>query len=96
MNESLLDWLLEDYILGPTGLGNENISGFFLDDYWCYEDAGDGPSCRLVGPAETETHVLEDLGMAAAEVKPMAMAWRANKDAISRAIHAHNGSNVCG
>ena len=42
MNESLLDWLLEDYILGPTGLGNENISGFFLDDYWCYEDAGDG------------------------------------------------------
>jgi hypothetical protein len=34
----------------------------------------------LVGPAETEPHVLTDLGMGMGEVKAMALAWRANMD----------------
>ena len=33
------------------------------------------------GPSETEPHVLLDLGMPAASVESMALAWRANMEA---------------
>ena len=29
-NASLRTWIINDFLLGPTGLGNENISGFYL------------------------------------------------------------------
>jgi hypothetical protein len=31
-NDTLADYLINDFLLGPTGLGNPNISGFYLDD----------------------------------------------------------------
>jgi hypothetical protein len=35
-NGSMLrDWLLNEFIGGPLGLGNAAISGLFLDDFWC-------------------------------------------------------------
>jgi len=33
-NASLRDFLINEVLLGPTGLGNSNISGFYLDDNW--------------------------------------------------------------
>eukprot|EP00666_Eupelagonemidae_sp_cell4sb_P015195 gene15195-18755_t len=34
-NESLREWLVNEFILGKeTGLGNPNVDGFFLDDGW--------------------------------------------------------------
>ena len=36
-NGSMLqDFLVNEYILGPDGVGNENVTGVFIDDYWCY------------------------------------------------------------
>ena len=79
-------WFLDEYLGGPTGLGHPDIDGFFMDDYWCWDDGTPGQCVfggqhRLVGPAETEQHVLADLGLSNDEVKAMAMAWRANMDA---------------
>jgi hypothetical protein len=28
----LQKWLVDEYILGPNGVGNENISGVFIDE----------------------------------------------------------------
>ncbi len=33
-NESLQSWFINDFVLGPTGLGNPNVSGFYFDDGW--------------------------------------------------------------
>ena len=33
-NSSLLDWLLNEYIGGPLGLGSPNVDFVFLDDEW--------------------------------------------------------------
>ena len=33
-NASLRSWLINEHILGPTGLGNPNVSGFYFDDCW--------------------------------------------------------------
>jgi hypothetical protein len=57
-----------------------------LQDYWCWDDGSPGQCVfggqhKLVGPAETEPHVLSDLGMDNEDAKAMAMAWRANMDA---------------
>lgn len=87
------EWLVNEYFLGPTAAGSPLISGLFIDDYWCA--ASDGPcplraGNRLVGPAETERHVLDDLGMSAAEVDVQARAWRTNMDVVFSALLAHN------
>ena len=31
----LADFIVNEVVLGPTGLGNANLSGFYLDDEWC-------------------------------------------------------------
>jgi hypothetical protein len=55
--QTLGEWYLEEYFFGPTGLGNPSIAGLYVDDTF---DVGTGPS-------EMEAHVLEDLGLDAAE-----------------------------
>ena len=66
----------------------------FIDDYWC-DANGLCPlrsGNRLIGPAETERHVLLDLNMSDKEVNTMAAAWRANLDAVYDAILAKNAT----
>ena len=41
-----------------------------------------------MGPAETEPHVLADLGMSNADATRMAHAWRANMDKVDDRIVA--------
>jgi hypothetical protein len=36
-NTSLRSWIVNEFLLGPTGLGNENVSGFYL----CARHPGD-------------------------------------------------------
>ncbi|GAB5362746.1 hypothetical protein AAMO2058_000824700 [Amorphochlora amoebiformis] len=35
-NGSMLrNWILNELVLGPTAIGDKNIDGLFMDDYWC-------------------------------------------------------------
>ena len=34
-NESLREFLINELFLGKTGMGDDSITGFFVDDYWC-------------------------------------------------------------
>ena len=88
------DWLVSEYFVGPTSVGHPAIDGLFVDDYWC-DSRGTCPlrgRGRLVGPAETEPHVLQDLGMGDSEVDAMALAWRENLDAALEEIRRKNGT----
>ena len=31
-NDTLTAWMVNDFVLGPTGLGNANVSGLYFDD----------------------------------------------------------------
>ena len=33
-NDTLIDFLINEFVLGPTGLGHPGISGFYFDDGW--------------------------------------------------------------
>eukprot|EP01048_Picozoa_sp_COSAG05_P001752 COSAG05_NODE_61_length_23137_cov_22.080693_3_plen_94_part_00 len=90
----LLDWLISEYYVGPTSVGNPLISGLFIDDYWC-DATGPCPlrsGRRALGPAETEAHVVQDLGMTDTEINTMAAKWRENMDAVYDAILARNAT----
>lgn len=32
--QTFMEWYVDDYLFGPTGAGNPNISGFYFDDDW--------------------------------------------------------------
>ena len=32
--QTFAEWYVDDYLFGPTGAGNPNISGFYFDDHW--------------------------------------------------------------
>ena len=60
----LADFIVNEFILGPTLLGNKNLSGAYLDDEWYnYTRFPSGCSGSPVGgPTEEETHCLIDIG----------------------------------
>lgn len=64
---NLSDFMINDFILGPTLLGNANISGAYLDDEW-YNQSMFGPGeCSgspVGGPTEEDSHCLVDTGHA--------------------------------
>ena len=43
-NSSLRDFLVNEFILGPNGLGNANVSGFYLDDVRWGQEGGRDPA----------------------------------------------------
>ena len=53
-----------DYFFGPTGAGNPNIIGFYVDDYW-------GPN----GANEMDSHHLQDLGFTQADLDAQVAAF---------------------
>ena len=58
-NGSMLqDFLVNEYILGPDGVGNKNITGVFIDDYWCYGEKVRLPPKISVDPVSFPIHRL--------------------------------------
>eukprot|EP01048_Picozoa_sp_COSAG05_P012010 COSAG05_NODE_1174_length_5617_cov_33.367162_2_plen_384_part_00 len=86
-NGSMLqDWLVNEYILGPNAVGNVNITGVFIDDFWCY-----GSSCTdpVAGASEIDKYQQVDMGLSDAEIKDISIGWRANMEAVHKALIKH-------
>jgi hypothetical protein len=64
-NESLLDWLREEYLGGPLGLASPNVDFFFLDDSW------KDPS----GPTEVGPDAIAKMGLSKADVTTLTQAY---------------------
>ena len=39
-NASLREWLVSHHVMGALGMANENVSGFYFDDYWVQSGEG--------------------------------------------------------
>lgn len=62
--QSFVQWFIDDYVFGPTGGSNANVSGFYFDDEW-----------TPIGPSEMNEYALIDLGFNASHTLKMTVAW---------------------
>ena len=74
-NESMVQWLIEEHILGSTAIGNENISAIYLDDNWQNFTGGESKA-TIGGPTEEDNNCTEDMGLTQADTTAMTEAWR--------------------
>lgn len=84
-NSSLRQWLLEEYVFGPSALGHGGIDGLFLDDEW-YDSPLPNPSwgppegfCTASpygGPSEVHPGCVADMGLSHADVRAITAGWQ--------------------
>lgn len=55
---------MDEYLFGPTGAGNPNISGFYFDDHW-----------TIHGPSEMDGHAAADMGLSPADLSDLMTAF---------------------
>ena len=95
-NKSARAFVLED-LLGPTCLGNTNISGLYLDDYWVDAQEPINPDgnqppwgycshARTGGPSEIEFRCIDDMGLTQEEVGDITAGWKESFTATYNAM----------
>jgi len=92
----LTDWLIENHITNvESGIGNPNIDGMFMDDFWCSnllceENPNSGLPCPCTDPvqgaSEVDAYQQADMGLSDEDIKDLAIAWDENMEAIQKAI----------
>ena len=65
--QTLGEWWITDYLFGPLGAGNPNITGFYFDDKFSSN-----------GCSELDSHQAADLGLSAAELQAASAAYDSN------------------
>lgn len=100
-NGSMLrDWILREVVGGPTALGNKNVDGLFIDDFWCSDlicnasgntVAGCPCSDPVQGPTEVERHSQVDMGLTDEDIRDITIAWNFTMGAVQRSILEQKG-----
>ena len=84
-NASLRRWLIDEFILGDSAIGNENISVVHLDDNWQnYSEPRAGSP--FGGPTEEDSHCIADMGLSQADVNAQTAAWEGTMQAVQDAV----------
>ena len=99
-NSSLRAWLIDEYVMGPTGVGARNargelyISGVYLDDHWSnFSDPVDAPDCAsspIGGPTEVNSGCVADMGLTQRDTTALADGWRATMLQLQQRLLAAN------
>lgn len=83
-NSSMSDWLVQEFLLGNTGLNSKFVDGYFLDDYWagdgawgCNGSPADGAS-PAGGPTEMSANCTRDMGLSASDIVDISTHWHTN------------------
>ena len=62
--QTFIEWYLDEYLFGPTGAGNPNISGFYFDDTWGEH-----------GPSEMDHNAAVDMGLSESDLQDLVQAF---------------------
>jgi hypothetical protein len=84
LNGSMLrDFLVNEVIGGPTGIGHPAISGVNIDDFWRWngQPPGSGPNPPN-GPSEVAPEWQSDTGFTEADVEAMHVEWGRTMEAV--------------
>jgi len=96
-NDSLRSFLINEFVLGPTGLGNHDVSGFYFDDGWTNYSAAIQPwqpkegycdHSPIGGATEEDYYCSEDMGLTQADTTAITDGWRTTMDAVHAAVRA--------
>jgi hypothetical protein len=79
-NQTIAQWFVDKLIVSETGLLHPAVDGFFIDDTWSQNGAGD-----LDG---SEIH---DIGLSATDLGDLRTSWVTNMDTVKAAILANKG-----
>jgi hypothetical protein len=98
-NQSLRQWLLEEFILGnETGLGNPSVDGFYFDDSWHTAPAtpsapgvGQCSSSALGGASEENSWCSVDMGLSKQDVADITGNWTLTGQQAKAEVLAHGG-----
>jgi hypothetical protein len=78
--QTLREWFIQNLTISETGLLHPDISGFFLDDTWGGNGAGDLDGSEIT-----------DVGLSKADLAEIKGNWSDNFDAVKAAILQHGG-----
>ena len=81
-NESLREWLINEYVGGSTGVDNTAIHGLFMDNGW--------PADK---PAEVQADAVTDMGLTPSDVAAISRGWQKTQAACQQRILASGGFN---
>ena len=81
-NESLREWLINEYVGGSTGVDNTAIHGLFMDNGW--------PADK---PAEVQADAVIDMGLTPSDVAAISRGWQKTQAACQQRILASGGFN---
>eukprot|EP01064_Diplonema_japonicum_P020338 TRINITY_DN295_c1_g1_i1.p1 TRINITY_DN295_c1_g1~~TRINITY_DN295_c1_g1_i1.p1 ORF type:complete len:427 (+),score=126.79 TRINITY_DN295_c1_g1_i1:46-1326(+) len=87
----LRDFLVNTHIMGANGVGNPNVDGLFIDDYWCSNLVNS--SCRdpVQGPSEINQYSQVDMGLSDQDIKEITEGWLETMTAAQNAMLAAKG-----
>ena len=83
-NASAREWIVQSHILSYSGLLDNAISGYFLDDTWNVKTgpANEGPGAK---------NWMDDTGLTVTDGHALYTGWRQTMDAANAAVVAHGG-----
>jgi hypothetical protein len=101
-NNSLREFLISEFVLGPDGIGNAAVDGVFLDDKWrntsekrspFWPKEGFCPEGPIGGPSEEYPNCTEDMGLTQQDTTDITNAWKETIDQAKSKIVAAGGFN---
>ena len=79
-NATLRRWLIDDFVMGATGVGDPSVHGVYLDDQFTnFSNPVDAPDCGaspVGGPTEVNAGCAADIGFSQAQTTAIADGWR--------------------
>eukprot|EP00759_Apiculatamorpha_spiralis_P009672 PhF_6_TR16920/c0_g1_i2/m.25418 len=91
-NQSLREYLVNTYVMGPNGMGNPNVDGIFIDDFWSNRSwllpwsNGDCATNPTGGPTEVDGGCIHDMGLSASDVRDIWWNWNLTMQAAFEAV----------
>lgn len=86
--QTMVDWFIDEYMLGESGAGSDNIVGYYIDDGWAADAASNAH-----GPSECDGNWQADTGLTASAVDDEIAAFRWVADQVYTAMLARGKFN---